>query len=191
MLASQTELLDFNQRNRFFNNLNQKIKAIVAGYPKQRKESLEALIDAASKAKDSLRSIGGWKDGWRKPQYQPSQGTAANPISINAASPSFTPSPTFSRPPRDKSTVQCYNCQEFGHFASTCTNPRKPRQQAPPVPPRNPARIQASSATPAATTLSSHTDGASANNITTQDLQQMIEDQAMAMAALKDQMGFC
>jgi hypothetical protein len=45
-------------------------------------------------------------------------------------------------------------------------------------------------ATSAATTLSSRADGASAANITTQDLQQMIEDQAMAMAALKDQMGF-
>jgi hypothetical protein len=55
--------LDFNQRNRFFNNLNQKIKVIITDYPKERKGSLEALIDAASKAKDSLRSVGGWKDG--------------------------------------------------------------------------------------------------------------------------------
>jgi hypothetical protein len=62
-LASQTELSDFDQRNRFFDNLNQKVKTIVAGYPKERKESLEALIDAASEAEDSLRSIGGWKDG--------------------------------------------------------------------------------------------------------------------------------
>ncbi|GJS54680.1 zinc finger, CCHC-type containing protein [Tanacetum coccineum] len=28
---------------------------------------------------------------------------------------------------RDKSKVQCYNCQSFGHFASECTNPRKAR----------------------------------------------------------------
>jgi hypothetical protein len=95
-LASQTELLDFNQRNRFFDNLNQKVKTIVAGYPKERKESLEALIDAASKAEDLLRSIGGWKDGWRKPSYQSNQGTVANLISINTASPSFTLSPLFS-----------------------------------------------------------------------------------------------
>jgi hypothetical protein len=71
-----------------------------------------------------------------------------------------------------------------------CTNPRKPHQQAPPIPPRNPSRIQASSATTATTTLLSCTDGASASNITTQDLQQMIKDQAIAMATLKDQMGF-
>jgi hypothetical protein len=97
-LASQTELSDFDQQNRFFNNLNQKVKTIVAEYPKERKESLEALINTASEAKDSLRSIGGWKDGWRKTQYQPSQGTAANPITINAASPLFSTSP-FSPPP--------------------------------------------------------------------------------------------
>jgi hypothetical protein len=58
-LASQTKLLDFNQQNRFFDNLNQKVKTIVAGYPKERKESLEALIDATSEAEDSVRSIGG------------------------------------------------------------------------------------------------------------------------------------
>jgi hypothetical protein len=188
-LASQTELSDFDQRNRFFDNLNQKIKTIMASYHKERKESLEALINAASEAEDLLRSIGGWKDRWQKPQYQSNQGMATNPITINATSPSFAPSPSY-RPPCDKSTVQCYNCQEFGHFASTCTNQRKLRQQAPPIPPHNPARIQASSATLAAATLLSHTDGASASNITTQDLQQMIKDQAIAMAALKDQMGF-
>jgi hypothetical protein len=66
-LVSQTELSDFDQRNRFFDNLNQKIKTIVAGYPKERKESLEALINAALEAEDLLRSIGGWKDSWQKP----------------------------------------------------------------------------------------------------------------------------
>jgi hypothetical protein len=66
-LASQMELSNFDQRNRFFNNLNQKVKTIVARYPKERKESMEALIDAALEAKDLLRSIGGWKDGWKKP----------------------------------------------------------------------------------------------------------------------------
>jgi hypothetical protein len=77
-LASQTELSDFDQRNRFFDNLNQKVKSIIASYPKERKESLEALIDAASEAKDSLRSIGGWKDGWKKQQYQSNQGRWSN-----------------------------------------------------------------------------------------------------------------
>jgi hypothetical protein len=69
-LASQTELSNFDQQNWFFDNLNQKVKTIVAGYPKERKESLEALINAASEAKDFLRSIGEWRDGWKKPQYQ-------------------------------------------------------------------------------------------------------------------------
>jgi hypothetical protein len=26
------------------------------------------------------------------------------------------------RPPQDNSQIQCYNCQEMGHYASTCTN---------------------------------------------------------------------
>jgi hypothetical protein len=97
-LALQTKLSDFNQQNRFFDNLNQKVKTIVAGYPKERKQILEALINAASEAKDLLRSIGKWKDSWRKPQYQPNQGTVANPITINAVSSPFTPS-SLSRPP--------------------------------------------------------------------------------------------
>lgn len=28
---------------------------------------------------------------------------------------------------QDKSNIQCYNCQEFGHYAAECTNPRKER----------------------------------------------------------------
>jgi hypothetical protein len=62
-------LSDFNQKNWFFDNLNTKIKTIITGYPKERKETSKALIDVALKAKDLLRSIGGWRDGWRKPQY--------------------------------------------------------------------------------------------------------------------------
>ncbi|KAI3708606.1 hypothetical protein L2E82_37892 [Cichorium intybus] len=30
---------------------------------------------------------------------------------------------------QDKSKVQCYNCQEFGHYAAECTNPRRERNQ--------------------------------------------------------------
>ncbi|KAI3752719.1 hypothetical protein L2E82_24755 [Cichorium intybus] len=30
---------------------------------------------------------------------------------------------------QDKSRVQCYNCQEFGHYAAECTNPRRERNQ--------------------------------------------------------------
>ena len=32
-----------------------------------------------------------------------------------------------SRKPFDKSKVQCYNCQDFGHFADVCKNKKKPR----------------------------------------------------------------
>ena len=32
-----------------------------------------------------------------------------------------------SRKPFDKSKVQCYNCQDFGHFADECKNEKKPR----------------------------------------------------------------
>ena len=31
------------------------------------------------------------------------------------------------RNPFDKSKVQCYNCQDFGHFADECKNEKKPR----------------------------------------------------------------
>ena len=27
----------------------------------------------------------------------------------------------------DKTKVQCYNCQDYGHFADECKNERKPR----------------------------------------------------------------
>ncbi|KAI3523596.1 hypothetical protein L1887_01838 [Cichorium endivia] len=30
---------------------------------------------------------------------------------------------------QDKSKVQCYNCQEYGHYAAECTNPRRERNQ--------------------------------------------------------------
>ena len=30
---------------------------------------------------------------------------------------------------RDWSKTQCYNCQQMGHMASTCTNPKAPRQK--------------------------------------------------------------
>ncbi|KAI3684116.1 hypothetical protein L6452_33335 [Arctium lappa] len=30
---------------------------------------------------------------------------------------------------RDKNKIQCYNCQEFGHYAFECRNPRKERNQ--------------------------------------------------------------
>ena len=29
----------------------------------------------------------------------------------------------------DKSNVQCYNCQDFGHYAAECKNPRRKRNQ--------------------------------------------------------------
>ena len=32
-----------------------------------------------------------------------------------------------SRKPFDKSKVQCYNCQDFSHFADECKNEKKPR----------------------------------------------------------------
>ena len=28
----------------------------------------------------------------------------------------------------DKSVIQCYNCQPYGHFAYECRNPKKPRK---------------------------------------------------------------
>ena len=31
------------------------------------------------------------------------------------------------RKPFDKSKVQCYNCQDFSHFAYECQNEKKPR----------------------------------------------------------------
>ena len=30
--------------------------------------------------------------------------------------------------PFDKSVIQCYNCQRYGHFAYECRNPKKPRE---------------------------------------------------------------
>ncbi|GKF70278.1 zinc finger, CCHC-type containing protein, partial [Tanacetum coccineum] len=30
---------------------------------------------------------------------------------------------------QDKSKIQCYNCQEYGHYAAECTNPRRERSQ--------------------------------------------------------------
>ena len=30
---------------------------------------------------------------------------------------------------QDKSGIQCYNCQEFGHYAAECKNPRRERNQ--------------------------------------------------------------
>jgi hypothetical protein len=33
--------------------------------------------------------------------------------------------------PRDRSTVQCYNCREFGHFQNKCPHP--PRDRGPPT----------------------------------------------------------
>ena len=44
----------------------------------------------------------------------------------------------------DKSTIQCYNCQRFGHFAFECRNAKKPRED----------RAFVAEATPAATAAS-------------------------------------
>ncbi|GJZ91526.1 zinc finger, CCHC-type containing protein [Tanacetum coccineum] len=33
------------------------------------------------------------------------------------------------RNPRDKSHIKCFECQEYGHYASECTNTKKPEQE--------------------------------------------------------------
>nr|GEV79998.1 zinc finger, CCHC-type [Tanacetum cinerariifolium] len=35
----------------------------------------------------------------------------------------------WNRKPRDKSRIKCFECQEFGHFASECGNKKKPEQE--------------------------------------------------------------
>ncbi|KAF9945236.1 hypothetical protein BGZ72_001531 [Mortierella alpina] len=68
--------------------------------------------------------------GWKDELKSLSKGVQALSLLINGQiknSRARTPSAPMVSAPRDMSKIKCFNCEEYGHYASKCPEPIKPR----------------------------------------------------------------
>jgi hypothetical protein len=84
----------------------------------------------AKAAKGSPKSAEPTPDSWKDEIKSLSKGVQALSLLLNGQLKSpraRIPSAPMVSAPRDMSKVQCYNCQKYGHYASGCPEPLKPR----------------------------------------------------------------
>ncbi len=152
-----------DQRMRFQRGLNPKLKEVLYLWNPADLQTIRDWYQGAGAAEDRLRELGRWKDNW-----VPRSGPSTSNWKARVAA--TMPQQDNQRPRRDMSTTQCYNCQQYGHMANKCRNPKVPRSFGPRV---------------AATT-----QPADSNAVGIADLMRVIEEQGQTLAALKDKAGF-
>lgn len=93
-------------------------------------DSSAAKSTATKAVKEGSKKVDAAPDGWKEEIKTLSKGVEALSLLLNGQIKSLrarTPGAPMATAVRDMSKIQCYNCEDYGHYSSKCPKPAKPK----------------------------------------------------------------